>query len=355
MTRYAMTLAAIGDTIVDEASPPSRLRQALDDYALLCSDISGILPNPSFDGWAEDSLLNSGVAINPQAAAYCVKDYRRSVVFLRAVYTAIKTAMARFPNRPTRILYAGCGPFATLLLPLLGKFKTTELDIQLLDIHQQSLDSVRQLIAYFGFSRHRIKTVQADACRYQHPCRLHLIIAETMQKALEQEPQFAVSANLAPQLCPQGIFIPEKIEVELCLAHLAREVAIFTHTNRIDPQALIRAGERHPVASVFTLLPTQAAAQLRDACYNESTQKLELNAGEICIPAVVKLADFDPLLFTRIQVFAHHQLRDYEAEITLPLRCHELLPLRAGATYRACYQLGNYPKIDLTEQGTGPG
>ncbi len=67
MTRYAMTLAAIGDTIVDEASPPSRLRQALDDYALLCSDISGILPNPSFDGWAEDSLLTRDIIDNPQA------------------------------------------------------------------------------------------------------------------------------------------------------------------------------------------------------------------------------------------------------------------------------------------------
>ena len=345
-----MTLAEIRDTILDEASRPARLRQALDNFALLCGDITDIRSDASFDGWADDSFLDSGVAINPRAAAHCITDYRRSVVFIRAVNAAIITASERFPDTPIRILYAGCGPFATLLLPLLGNFKPGELAVHLLDIHQRSVDSVRQLIADFGFDDHCINIVQADASRYQHPGTLHLIVAETMQKSLEQEPQFAITANLAPQLCPRGIYIPKKIEVQLCLAHLDREVEIFKLLNRVDHEALVKAGRRYPLATVLTLLPKQAAAQLRAARPNESTGKLELKPTRIEIPSVEQLEFFDALLFTRIQVFEHYQLSDYEAEISLPRRCHELLPLKTGASCLVRYQLGNYPRFDLTYQ-----
>jgi len=53
------------------------LCDALDAFALHCGKVSDIHPDPSFDAWADDSLLASGVAINPQAAAHCVLDYRR--------------------------------------------------------------------------------------------------------------------------------------------------------------------------------------------------------------------------------------------------------------------------------------
>jgi hypothetical protein len=153
-----------------------------------------------------------------------------------------------------------------------------------------------------------------------------------MQKSLEQEPQFAVTANLAPQLCPRGIFIPEKIELELCLAELDT------------------TGKRYPLATLFTLVPERAAAQLGEAVLNESTGKPELESGEFEVPSMKNLERLDPLIFTRIQVFDHYRLRDYEAEITLPLRCHELLPLKAGASYRVSYQLGNYPRFELARR-----
>ena len=343
-----MPLTAISDTILDDSSSPERLRSALDDFASLCSDIGGIIPDPSFDGWANDSLLDSGVAINPQAAAHCVKDYRRSAVFIRGVYAAINSARMRFGDTPVRILYAGCGPFATLVLPLLGKFSPGELDLTLLDIHRRSLDSVNQLLEHFGLDNHQIHTVQGDACHYQHPGDLHLVIAETMQKSLEQEPQFAVTANLAPQLCSRGIFIPEEISVALCLAHLDSELAMFKQSGKIDYESLVSAGKRHPLATVFTLSPKLAAAQLQAAERNERSSKLELSATTIEIPRVANLAGFDALLFTRIQVFSHYHLQDYEAEITLPQRCHELSPLAGGDSYKICYQLGSYPKFAMT-------
>ena len=145
-------LERVASTILDINSTSTSLQQVLDEFTRHCSDVSAIVPDRSFDGWAGDSLLPQGVAINPQAAAFCIKDYTRTVIFIRGVHAAIATLQARLPQQPIRILYAGCGPFATLLLPLLTRFKATELDITLLDIHQRSLNSVGKLLSDFAAS-----------------------------------------------------------------------------------------------------------------------------------------------------------------------------------------------------------
>jgi hypothetical protein len=342
-----MKLNQISTTLLNEASAPTQMREALDSFAQLCSDVTGVVPDRSFDAWAGDSLLEAGVAIAPEAAAHCVKDYQRSVVFISAVHAAINTARERFANQPIEILYAGCGPFATLLLPLLGQFKAGDLHVHLLDIHQRSLDSVAQLIEHFGLQAHRINYVQDDACRYQHSGSPHIIITETMQKSLEQEPQFAVTANLAPQLHPQGIFIPQKIEVELCLADLEAETAAFKHGAALEPDTLIKTGRRHPLGTVLCLTPETATALLEKAKKNSCTGVLELNPVQVTIPTGEDPTGFDALLFTRIQVFEQYRLLDYESEITLPLRCTEMRPLQAGEKYQVWFELGSYPRFHV--------
>jgi hypothetical protein len=344
-----MSLTVISNSILDESSSSRQLRDALDKFALLCGDVSNIRPDPSFDAWADDSLLEDGVAINPQAAAHCVVDYQRSVIYIRGVYAAINAVKTRFPHTVIDILYAGCGPFATLLLPVLGKFTPGTLNITLLDIHQRSLDSVEQLLAYFDLSDHRVQTVRGDAASYQHPGNLHLVIAETMQKALEQEPQFSVTANLAPQLCRSGVFIPQNIEVALCLADLEYEATFLRQSQQIDLKAMECCGKRHPLATVCILSPELAAGQRQKAQYNHDTAKLELAPTLVTIPTLQDLAQLDAALFTRIRIFQQYQLLDYESEITLPLKCHDLAPLVGGQRYRVSYQLGNYPRFNFTQ------
>jgi hypothetical protein len=341
------SLKHIAEVILNEASPAASLQQALDEFASHCSNVSGIVPDPSFDGWADDTLLDHGVAINPQAAAFCVKDYLRSVVFIRGLNAAIHTAQQRFKNQPIKIIYAGCGPFATLMLPLLCIFEPRQLELHLLDVHQRSLDSVSLLLDHFGLNNHLVKTIKADACYYQHPETLQLIVAETMQKSLEQEPQFTVTQNLAPQLCAQGIFIPEKIEVELCLAHLQDELDLFKRDNRIDPEALIRTGRRYPLSCLLALKPEQASAEFKQATHNPVSGKYELAHQLIEIPATEGLSNYDVLIFTRIQVFGHYTLNDYDSEISLPYPCNDLLPLEAGAVYESCYELGGFPRFNF--------
>ncbi len=346
---HSTRLAAICDCILNEASSPLELRDALDGFALLCSEISNIHPDPSFDAWAEDSLLDSGVAINPRAAAQCVLDYRRSVVFIRGVYAALGALKSRFPKQSLNILYAGCGPFATLLLPLLGRFTPGELNITLLDIHQRSLDSVNLLLQALELDDHTCHTVRGDASQYRQDTQLELIIAETMQKSLEQEPQFEVTANLAPQLVPGGIFIPELIEVELGLTKLEYEKEFAGAARQLTPDAL---EHRRRLGCVFSLSAQSARGYLPSGQHEETPDCIELNAVTVQVPSVANIANLDIALFTRITVFAQYRLEDYEAEITLPLKYHGLSPLAPGELLRVSYQLGSYPKFNISRLHT---
>ena len=346
-----MNIASISTIILDETSSPEALRSALSAFVQLCSDVTGIVPDPSFDAWAEDSLLNDGVAINPNAAAHCAMDYKRSTVFIRGVYAAIETLKSRLPDTPLEILYAGCGPFATLLLPILGKFSAGELKLNLLDVHQRSIDSVERLLTHFGLGAHTVRTIKGDACHYKHDQEIHLVIAETMQKALEQEPQFAVTVNLAPQLCQGGIFIPQQIEVTLCLADLEYETEVLAQSLQIGPAAPDIASLRYSLATVCTLTPENAAGQIVSACHSAHSGALELQPTTVIIPPAADATGLDAALFTRIIVFESHCLDDYESQITLPMKCHELATLTEGARYRISYQLGSYPKFNFEYLG----
>jgi len=346
-------LAKICDVILDENCSRLNLHQALDEFAQLCSQVTSITPNPTFDAWAEDTFLEQGVAINPQAAAYCIKDYQRSITFIRGVYAAM-TATLNKSNTPIDVLYAGCGPFATLLMPLLGKYQNDDFDLSqinilLLDIHQASLDSVSLLLNYFNINTNNISLIQANACTYQHPTPLNLIIAETMQKSLEQEPQFTVTANLAPQLRPDGIFIPEKIDVKLCLAQWKIERSLVEQGVKINHESLVKLKERFPLGTILSLQPRLAATQLKNAQHHPDTKKLALKPIHVQIPEIPQLNNFDALFLTYIQVFKHYQLNDYESEITLPLKCQALSVLNPGARYSINYQLGNYPEFYVSE------
>ncbi|MDG2047289.1 MAG: hypothetical protein P8J79_08715 [Halioglobus sp.] len=340
-----MNLNTISRTILDESSSPQALRDALDAFVLLCSEITNIRPDRSFDAWAEDSLLENGVAINPQAAAQCALDYERSVVFLRGIYAAINTLKLRFSDTPLEILYAGCGPFATLLLPLLGLFSPGEIKLYLMDFHQRSLDSVELLLADFGFCKYATRTIKADACSYTHPGKLHLVIAEVMQKSLEQEPQFAVTANLAPQLCSAGVFIPQFIDVSMYLSNLDQEKELLGQAQDIDSDALEKNARRYRLKTVCTLIPDQAAGQMQRAKSSSDELTFELEPITVRLPKISDIGRFDAVLFTRICVFGRYWLKDYESQITLPLKCHELSPLAGGERYRVCYQLGTYPRF----------
>ena len=344
-----MNIDDIAEIILDERSSPGELRQAMGMFVSLCADAGKVAPDASFNAWAGDSLLESGVAINPGAAAHCASDYRRSAVFIRGVHAAINELSLRFPDSTLQILYAGCGPYATLILPLLGRLLPAVIKLSLLDAHQASLDNVALLTSHFGFGDHDIEMIRNDASSYRHSVRPHLVIVETMQKALEQEPQFAVTANLAPQLCEGGVFIPERIDVSLSLANTELHVGLPGRSPGGICGESLPDIRKHHLATVCSLRPQTAFDQMQRAQSQSCDAGLQLDPTTVMIPNRSDLAQLQAAFFTKINVFGIHYLADYESQITLPLICYELSPLSAGASYRVIYELGSYPKFRVEE------
>jgi hypothetical protein len=306
-----VSLEQIARVLLDEASPQHLVEAALDRYSRICAEATGVVPDAGFGAWEEDRFLDSGIAISPRAAANCVTDYRRTLVFLRAVHAALTKLQATHDTGVVDVLYAGCGPWATLLLPLLDEFPPERLRVRLLDAHASALESVRRLVELFGLEAHAISTEVADASIYRCTVAPQLIVAETMHKALEQEPQYAVTANLAPQLAPDGIFVPERIDVDLCVS---RDGA----RQRLG-RLLSLSAQVHPVPEPVWL-PVPSG--------------LDVDAGQL-------------ELVTSIRVFEDHWLLPGEAHITLPRPCPGLLPLAAGARLRVEFRCGTFPVFEI--------
>lgn len=170
-------------------------------------------------------LLKGGIALSSYDAAICMDEYIRTARFIKGVYQAICELQIRFPAQRLHILYAGCGPYATLLLPVLPLFAPEDVDVLLLDINAHSLQSVTGLLPLMGLEAYSIKMLQADAIQYQSPESrpLHMVISETMFHALIREPQVSITGNLAAQLQEGGILIPEEINLSLVYTFFSEE------------------------------------------------------------------------------------------------------------------------------------
>lgn len=163
---------------------------------------------------SQDSPTESGVVLNPSHAGQCLTEVRRTEAFVRGLDRAV---LERLENgiSPVRIFYAGCGPFATLVLPLTFRYTPEQVRFFLLDYHQESVDSALHLFRSLGKSDFLEGSVVHDAVTYRFEAdyRPHILLSETLQRALTQECQVPIVLNLLPQLPETTLLIPEEIRV----------------------------------------------------------------------------------------------------------------------------------------------
>lgn len=161
------------------------------------------------------TIINGGIALSSKHALDCLKDYLRTSRFLKGIYEAMIDHVQTFPTIKMEILYAGSGPAAPLVIPLLYLFEPEQLSVTVIDINKASIDSVKVIIDHLNLNTYFTNVLLTDATQYHHPEdeSLHLIISETMDKGLIKEPQIQIMQNLAPQLSIGGTFIPEKISI----------------------------------------------------------------------------------------------------------------------------------------------
>lgn len=184
----------------------------------------------------KDTHIEGGIALSSQHALDCLKDPLRTVRFLKGVNLGIQEAQVRYPSGKIEILYAGCGPSAPLILPLLCLYTPEELSVTLLDITSTSIHSVSALVETLSVSAYIRAIVQEDATRYKFPKELplHIVLSETMDKGLTKEPQVRITQNLVPQLAENGLLIPESIDIYAEHSFYAKEPYFDIYKNVLE-------------------------------------------------------------------------------------------------------------------------
>jgi hypothetical protein len=281
--------------------------------------------------------LWAGSAISPLDAGRCLLDQRRTAVYLRGVYHAIQEAQQRFPREVIHVLYAGCGPFAPLCLPLLPLLAGQAVHFTLLDVHARAIESVETILAALRLEGVNVDRLVCDATHYQTPDHrpLHVVVSETMQRALEQEPQVAILMNTAPQLTAGGLMVPEMIAVDAVLTDLSQErggngVAAEPWSGRI------------PLGQILEVDRERACA------WSAAGASSHLPPARIAMPSVIA-AQYSLVLTTTIRTFGVHLLREYESGLTHPLMVNGW---RAGEEVEFTYRLGKKPGFHLGRNGT---
>jgi hypothetical protein len=307
------------------------LNRAASKVHSLLLQISG-MNNDTVD--SADSLstaLPFGEALSPINAAQCVSDAARTSKFFRGIYAALLAAQQRFNNEAIEILYAGCGPFATLVMPLATQFKADQIQITLLDIHARSLKSAQHIIESLRLSDYIRDYVRSDAASYVHLRPLHMVITETMQQALSKEPQVAITLNLAPQLCRNGIFIPERITIDAYLSDPHKEYG------RNGAAGMARK-DRIKLGRVFELTAEQAIEVSRTS----GDAKANLSSGAMDLPKEIS-ERLKLMLATTITVFDRIVIGEYESGLTHPLWFYDFRGVNGRDRIEFKYFFGNSP------------
>jgi len=245
----------------------------------------------------QDIMLPSGKAISPIKAAFCLLEIQRTAVFIRGINKAIAQLQATFPGERIHILYAGCGPYATLLTPFTTRFTANEIAFHLLDVNEVSLKAAKKLYKGLGIEDYVAEWICADATTYKLPENqtIHMVISETMLNALRKEPQVDIMLNLIPQMHEKAFFIPEKITVTAQLLDNKKETDRNLTPNLIP--------ERLNLGTVYAIGRRQ--------CKNPQQVRFE-------IPQDIQ--NYKNLsLLTDITVFENQCLSTYDSSLNMPV------------------------------------
>ncbi|HLL45497.1 MAG TPA: hypothetical protein VK399_02265 [Longimicrobiaceae bacterium] len=164
-----------------------------------------------------------------------------------------------------------------------------------------------------------------------------------MQAALEKEPQVAITLNLAPQLCPGGIFLPERITVDCCLCDVAKEFpALPGGANAGDSRSAGTGGGGRVHLGRVLDLTAEGCRDLSASSSGDEHGRTSLAPTLLHVPENLD-GEYDLMLLTAITVFGSIALDEHESGLTSPRILFDAGKMRGGEAMEFEYHLGDEP------------
>ncbi|MDR3705559.1 MAG: hypothetical protein P4L28_06605 [Paludibacteraceae bacterium] len=301
-----------------------QMRESTHQLYQIFSHITGI--NINDQNLDKDIMLPEGKAISSVSAAHCLLEMKRTASFLRGIQKAITLKLEQRGKDPIRILYAGTGPYGTLVIPLLLLYKPEEICVDLIDINPQSLNALKKIINALELNKYIGNSYCLDAATFTCTRQYDIAISETMQSCLKKEPQVAIMQNLIPQLKSDAVFIPEEISIDAALCNPRMEM----------DRLFFRLGIQMP----FQRISLGNIFKVNKQTLNTESMKKTIEIQE-------NYTEFPELkLYTTIKVFDDEVLGENESSITMPIRFYNFKDKEAATQIKFWYTQGTNPMIE---------
>lgn len=320
------------------ATEPGNIYTACNDLYQWLIDI--VLLDENSTENRDNVLLDTGSALGTTWAAKCIQDFMRTKKFMDGVYAAANDVKKQQRQTPLHILYAGTGPFATLVLPLLATFTSNELQFTFLEINEHSYAILRQLIATLKLEKYIHNIEMADAAKWTLPKgeQVDIFISETMLAGLQKEPQVAIYMNIVPQLAAHTILIPTEIVLSAGLINHAK-----FHEARMNNENCREAIKE--LGTVFCL-------NKKTITHHSQPYQLQMNhytfpAQEVVLSKAHLEAYKHLYIFTDITIYENVQMKLNESSLTMPLKVKNMQALVEG-TASFEYQISKMPGLNFS-------
>lgn len=279
--------------------------------------------------YRSDIHLDSGLAVATEWAVRCVDDLERTKRFIKGTAEAIQDVLNRRAG-PVHLLYAGTGPYATLILPLLSVFTPEQLQLCLIEVNDQSYQSIRHIFNQAAFAPYLQEILQGDASTLQltQPEVYDILLSETMQNTLKREPQVLITINLLRQLRPDALLVPQQIVVQLAAME-----------NKYHEKNWLQTP-----TNLGVLIESSKAALAEQI--SRGTTALTFSEVKLDISSDTMKGKSALALTTEIHVFGTQHLRYNKSGLTVPDHILELKDLQhTNLSFRSKYELHPEPGI----------
>lgn len=333
---YIQQIADITTVILSDELNYQSLKRALETYKSMLLDLSKLDLDDRDN--RTDLQFENGIALGTTMAAMCVDDIMRTRQFIRGVFEAVEDVKQTKDADPVRILYAGSGPFAALLLPLTAKYTCREVQFILLEVNKRTLSSLNRVIKGLGIAAYIQELVCANAATYRIPqnAEIDILLSETMQVGLVKEQQVPIMLNLVSQLPEDIIILPEAVNLEL--------------GSRMQLPATSSNGDVSPYRILDTLLQFDKK-HIRS--YLDESQALESKSEFVLCEQLnfkekIEATDDQLSVLTSIQVYRDNWIKIYDSSLTIPKDLLDLRNVEEGLNYISItYTFAGNPRFEF--------